>query len=174
MRIKLTGVIQRFKESFWTCCLQSRNVNIPLAALSLPYPLHLQLSLLLWASASNPDDPCWKPTLPGHSVSQSMGMSFPSGDSMSQCVPSLPNSLLPQAGHYDQIRWISDVYTPFFDALGVPQTAKRAHRMTLAPHGFIKVVKRTFLIVSHKQCISILCFPIQCTLHMNLLIHSSL
>lgn len=56
VKIKLTGFLQRFKESFWTCCLQSKKVNIPLAALSLPYPPHLQLSLLLWASASNPDD----------------------------------------------------------------------------------------------------------------------
>lgn len=46
--------------------------------------------------------------------------------------------------------------------------------MTLAPCGFTKSFKRAFLIALHKQCISILCFPIQFTLHMNLLFSSSL
>ena len=139
--MNLTAFVQRFEESFWTCCLQSRNANIPLAALSLPYLLHLQLSLLLWASVFNSDDPSWKPTLPGHSVCQSIGMSFLCGVSVYQCVPSLPNSLLPQTSHYDKIRWIFDVYIHFFDALGITWTEKRARHMTVAPHGFIKVFK---------------------------------
>lgn len=38
-----------------------------------------------------------------------------------------------------------------FDALETTWTEKRAHHTSLAPHGFIKIIKRTFLIVSHKQ-----------------------
>lgn len=43
------------------------------------------------------------------SVRQSIRMFFPCGVNMSQHIPPLPNSLLPQTGHYDQVRWIFDV-----------------------------------------------------------------
>lgn len=172
MKINLTTFVQKFKKSFWTC---SKDVNTPLATLSLSYPLHLHLSLLLWTSVSNFDYPFQKPTLPGHSVSQSIGtLSLWSQSALVCPFPSHPNSLLPQTGHYDQMWWLFDLYTPFFDVLGINWTEKTVHHMTLAPHGFIQVFKRMFLIVSHKQCISILHFPIWCTWHVNLLIHSSL
>lgn len=174
MKINLTAFVQRFKKSFWTHFFHSRDVDIPLAAISLSCPLHLHLSLLLWTLVSDFDYPFWKATLPGRSVRQSIGMSFPCGVRVRWCVPSHPNSLLPQKRHCDQMWWIFDLYTPFFCVLGITWTKKTAHHMTSAPHGLIQAFKRMFLLVSHKQCISSLHFPIWCTLHMNLFIHSSL
>lgn len=101
------------RENLLNMLFSSKDVYIPLAALSLPDPPHLQLSLLVWVCISKSDESCWNPTLPDHSVSQSIEMSFPCGVSVSQCVPSFPNSLFPQTGHYDPISWIAVVYTAF-------------------------------------------------------------
>lgn len=84
--------VQRCHESFWTCFLHSRKVKNPAGSLSLIYPLHLQLSFLLWDSEPKSNDTCWNPTLPGHSVSESIRTFFPHEVSVSQCVLSYPNS----------------------------------------------------------------------------------